>query len=354
MARERSRRSLALTERLRPWGMAIRGAELLVEPPSLLESYRVPDEVTLVDGPPGELFRARERPPLPAFARDYFPDPPDPKHVDVPGTGAWLEWTVVSAGRPRMSPPVEMCLAEFVKLDGAAPDRVLAFARRWGPLGICEHGEPSTHRLLCYPFGVILDAQSHAERAFRGRAWEPVAAWHRYAMRARAVLLAAADLEEGNVVADRTVATLHAMVEDAQTVDVSVAACRRDPNAVRELISWVIYYWLRWGAVGPTFECDYPQRIFKAGLVLNPWHLTPMLTYGFLFGTLAMQLAATLTSPRGIFRCDECREPYTPEKRRPKAGQHHFCASCQDGGNLASKRFSARRRRQVTLHSPPS
>jgi hypothetical protein len=38
-------------------------------------------------------------------------------------------------------------LTEFVTLDEAPAERILAYARQYGPLGFCQHGDPS-HRLL--------------------------------------------------------------------------------------------------------------------------------------------------------------------------------------------------------------
>ena len=58
-----------------------------------------------------------------------------------------------------------------------------------------------------------------------------------------------------------------------------------------------------------------------------------------LFEVLAVQLAAALVSPFGVYRCGECKQPYTPEKRRPpRDGRAHYCPDCSEGASLAAKR----------------
>ncbi len=58
------------------------------------------------------------------------------------------------------SPKKGRCLTEFIGLATVTDDEfahsVLAFARRWGPLGICEHRMPSGHHRydLCDPLAV--------------------------------------------------------------------------------------------------------------------------------------------------------------------------------------------------------
>jgi hypothetical protein len=68
---------------------------------------------------------------------------------------------------------------------------------------------------------------------------------------------------------------------------------------------------------------------------------------GFLFPTLAMQLAAAIASPLGLFVCDECGLPYAP-RRRPRPDRRHYCAACSAGVSLAAKRQWARERRAAS------
>lgn len=79
-------------------------------------------------------------------------------------------------------------------------NQIAAFARSWGVLGVCEHGEPNFHPryeesegrstpVFCYgPEGMPL---------LSGK--EPVADWRRIAERLRTVLLLAGDVAAGRL-----------------------------------------------------------------------------------------------------------------------------------------------------------
>src|ERR1700682_234453 len=43
-------------------------------------------------------------------------------------------------------------LRRFVALTGAKDEKILGFARRWGLLGLCEHGLPSEHNREIDPY----------------------------------------------------------------------------------------------------------------------------------------------------------------------------------------------------------
>src|SRR5687767_6046125 len=62
-----------------------------------------------------------------------------------------LAWSVAARRRRRVrvSPGL---LADFVRLDQAPDESILDYARRWGPLWLCKHGEPwRNHVGACGP-----------------------------------------------------------------------------------------------------------------------------------------------------------------------------------------------------------
>ncbi|MDQ3694366.1 MAG: hypothetical protein M3464_12160, partial [Chloroflexota bacterium] len=69
---------------------------------------------------------------------------------------AWIEGAIHPSPRP------QGCLQSFLKLGKATDGRIMSFAQRWGPLGICVHGRPSTHAAACVSLGSD------------ERVWEPV------------------------------------------------------------------------------------------------------------------------------------------------------------------------------------
>src|SRR5688500_5717260 len=53
--------------------------------------------------------------------------------------------------RQRLLKTTEGILEDFLRLDGEPDKRLLRFARRWGILGLCEHGLPAIHNPPSYP-----------------------------------------------------------------------------------------------------------------------------------------------------------------------------------------------------------
>src|SRR6266487_2634569 len=77
--------------------------------------------------------------------------PIDARILDVPGmvslSDGLLEWRwIPGQKREQVRPGI---LEGFLKLADAADSSILAFAKKWGPLGICEHELPSTHSADC-------------------------------------------------------------------------------------------------------------------------------------------------------------------------------------------------------------
>jgi hypothetical protein len=54
---------------------------------------------------------------------------------------------------------------------------------------------------------------------------------------------------------------------------------------------------------------------------------------------LVAETLAALAAPYGLYRCDGCRNAYTPD-RRPQVNRHRWCPSCRAGGYRESRRIS--------------
>jgi hypothetical protein len=125
-------------------------------------------------------------------------------YVQEPGPPR-VEWI---ATKERESPELNDCLFAFTRLAKAPSDSQLAqFAMRWGPLGICKHGWPSTHdNGSCAPLRAPERYwEHHTEQTawsavfwsgpgeipmneWQGTYWEPLVAWRFYVRKFAAAL----------------------------------------------------------------------------------------------------------------------------------------------------------------------
>jgi hypothetical protein len=85
-------------------------------------------------------------------------------------------------------------LTEFVTLDEAPAERILAYARQYGPLGFCQHGDAG-HRLLPRGCSPRVCTTATGQPAVR----EDTQWWRNLAGHARALLNVAAQLSKGRV-----------------------------------------------------------------------------------------------------------------------------------------------------------
>jgi hypothetical protein len=101
-----------------------------------------------------------------------------------------------SQGEVRLVRPSAPMLDEFLSLADAPPRRILAYAKTWGVLGICKHGQPCTHT----PFTSRRQLSPRVEDRCAPLGWdgrggfEPIEAWRRYAELADATLRVAEQL----------------------------------------------------------------------------------------------------------------------------------------------------------------
>ena len=231
------------------------------------------------------------------------------------------------------------CLSEFIRLCDGAPDqfsnRVLAFARRRGTLGICRHRMLSSHS-RCSP----LDPNIGAGK------WEPIEAWLRYVRNIRALMNIGERLRNGNPGDPSDWAAVEAVTPSEKPFDVGYGLFHESEErqaARAATFSWVPppedmgdvageRGWLGW-ALGRWLKLGEVQ------LQTSWWTDAPQirLRYGALRGVIAIQLAAALISPQGLYQCAGCGHPFAPlaGSRRPQRGKRAWCPTC---GRLAQWR----------------
>ncbi|MGC1406564.1 MAG: hypothetical protein WA938_07480, partial [Candidatus Dormiibacterota bacterium] len=104
-----------------------------------------------------------------------------------------LRYGSAGGAEPAYAPSEDAALIEFARLwDEDAPRfpaAVLGFAKRWGPLELCDaHLRPFAHAPLCQPW---------QDQAVATAQWaEPVATWRRYSRSLHALLCLLADSQE--------------------------------------------------------------------------------------------------------------------------------------------------------------
>jgi len=215
--------------------------------------------------------------------------------LDPEGTHLVFDWEQASVATDRD------LLNDFTKIEDSRT--ALQCAKRWGPLGLCEHGIPATHnphsfvegrmRLGCYPSG-----------------WEPVDAWVRYAREARALVLIGANLRNG-VLGGR-----------GQWKHVLIAPASRVGRSVEEdrlCLGGALTSWLQQGQIHvlfgwPDLATDEPVFQWRAGSLLL---------------AVGVEIAGAITRTSGVAICSGCGELFPPA-RRQRPGRRSYCAECRE------------------------
>lgn len=224
-------------------------------------------------------------------------------------------------------------LQQFAGLWDAPPARVLAFARRWGPLGICPCGKPATHSLDCAPCG--WDGSG---------GWEPLKRWNFYAHRARAVLFLGSQLRGGGRSPTDEIRPLR-----RDLASVLLAAGRLEQPRVLPVDLWtllvlVVNEWIEVGGVRPRLVMSGNAAKGPPELVLSPtWRFQhPEFS---LFGALGMQLAFAVSGARGLAFCSACGTWFEPGSQL-RVGTRHYCPECATRGKWRKASAAYRARKQ--------
>jgi hypothetical protein len=252
------------------------------------------------------------------------------------------------------------------------PDRVVAFARRWGVLGLCEHGLPASHRsyhrllqtYLAMADGRWLDPARHkalldsdlrvlealegSERHLDLEACEPLAcesllAGWVFASQARAVAAAATMLRDNRPCDDEIQAVRslrpafrwsepplpppiaaggqRITIPGTDTTFVTPPKTQRTTfEAQRSFIALVVQEWLEFADLALSVEWQPigPMKIRYSS--------------GGLFSAVAVSLALSVSGAKGIWLCCHCGNPYSDRKRAPQKGKLHYCSACKSAG----------------------
>lgn len=261
-----------------------------------------------------------------------------PAYVELKGNRLlWTWWDPADPTKaPHEAEPKGM-LDTFVRIqDGPA---VLRFARRYGVLGICEHGLPASHNppppspagssrvWWCYPLGWSEDV-----------CWEPLDRWYYFAGLARALVAIAANFRQnkpGSADDWRAVFAAH----PRERID---ALCERLGQLVesgRFYLGNVLLEWLAWGNVRPAL--DWP--------VVNE---APSLSFtGGTFGILGIQLLFAIAGAHSVAICSGCGVPYL-RKYKPRPDRRNFCLKCGEKTASRLRQRDYQQKRRTTDEGP--
>jgi hypothetical protein len=243
---------------------------------------------------------------------------------------------------------IQRLLWEFVKLADSSDETIETFARKWGPLGLCE----KHHAALCHD--AIYD-QPESKPALRqmpdlffapicppsierkGVYSEPIEHWRRYSRRAGALVRVAGHVRLG---------------QTAAPTDWQILTGSDGPENPFVRLGGAFNLWAWLSDLRPTVAVHPRTGTLQLCLVSHSANFLPDLqgrlghAVGFrggLFGALATHLLLATTGGAGLAFCSnpDCRTLYRPS-RIPAAGKLHFCKDC---GAKAARRLAKRRER---------
>lgn len=310
---------------------------------------------------------------MPSLSRDYLALV-YPATLRLERRGTWSSWPVPdvtqrSAGetadssrpldelwwrfpkRPKRKRPGPGLLEDFLSLaEDDSGKRIVAYAKRWGVLNICEHDLPCSHNPPAWDydtgvpgFASTFDScrpRTHGDPIFRKATdfnWEPLEVWREYARVFRALVGVAGRLSEGapsspsqwEALCDgplfflrgngssswpRSAVDTAALLTDALTILLGLAGVRPHVAVVGER---------------PAVTLGAPN----------------------LFGALTMQALMASSAAGGFYFCSGCGLPFVVVGgRRLQAGRNHYCPACGTG----AARRDASRRYRARLRSPRS
>jgi hypothetical protein len=247
--------------------------------------------------------------------------------------------------------PSRGLLEAFIRLDGAPDDAVLRFAKRWGPLGLCEHGFPASHPGDYWPtrpveFHPCPDRPTIGEhhrcirRGYHEDArWEPITEWRQWTKLAKATLEFVVSLQQPKVPPIEMWGAMCAL-EGSPTGSGFPGWPRTRENA-QAYLAMMIGYWLR--AANLQLSVEIGQRAgITWGSLENP-----------VFGAIAMQLALVASGKWGLAICSGCGTSYAPS-RQPREKTRHYCLACSENGVPKRDASRAYRRRSAKPRQPKS
>lgn len=202
-------------------------------------------------------------------------------------------------------------LADFAALAQGRPERIRAYAGKWGVLGIDGFGE----------WGGVPEYLPRRAGGFPPPLWthhpsggaEPLEVWRRYAKRARALLRVAAALHAGERADDSD-------WEDCFPPGYLGNAPPGYETPGRWGLSGGISLWLGESGAGGLRMTWFDGVTPSIGLQLGE---TPLLA------ALGFQLMFAAARSSGLAICSNCATAYFP-RRPPRAGERRYCDPCRE------------------------
>jgi len=237
--------------------------------------------------------------------------------------------------------PSRDLLRGFATLSNAEPEAILAFAKKWGVLGLCCHDMCVFHspdrgclpREYELPPGVPpprARTREHPGYALTGLFWEPLSIWRTLAATFKLILATASATREGR------------LVENAITTSGGAALSKMGIEAgmARQRL-----------ALG--MELNLQMRTFGVAPALTVTKSGADFWFGYdgLAGAVAMTtFAAVAGSSFGL--CGGCGQVYEPTKR-PREGEQQWCSKCRTRGHsraAAARAYRHRKQQAIELH----
>lgn len=267
----------------------------------------------------------------------------------------WSGWRVVR--------PTRELLSEFVDLrSDLTGNAIVAFAQKWGVLGICRHELPASHRpatlrprlrvttLVPLYRRVGPDARRMCEvlgvRGDDSRITERFHVWRSLAGEAARLVKLATAIDTWVPARPPPLRGL-GYLRDPSVWETSARSSLTSSELqdAREVIAGSLDAWLRIANVRlrvSTTESAYrvdheaafgPDLAWMIGsedtFGLPSWRGIQTLAAGRLFQTLALQLLAATTAIETPFVCAGCGRLVWAKKRRPQRGYRSFCEVCR-------------------------
>lgn len=276
---------------------------------------------------------------------------PDGGHFLLVARPAW--WGDPASRVDWHDVPAERALTDFLNLatieDGAFPEAVLKYARRWGPLGICSRGNPGS---AAHGHGDPPYAPD--ERYPSWGFWEPLTAWQFWSRAGLATLRAARALQAGETASDEEWGLIRAARQAAdRCLDglydkywVATGDTQRAQDPVDDLRAAVVTSaeaWMMYGGV--RIEAEWAPD--DSGVV-------PQVAWEGLPGLLAIDLMVSLADR--VRLCAGCDLPVVlnENRRRPSDKTDHntwcdreFCGNKEKWRRYQRERYRHKKQARV-------
>lgn len=232
-------------------------------------------------------------------------------------------------------------LRKFIRLANGSNEKILAFAREYGPLGLCRCGVSFGHRdrdgNRCYrTYPARKKPKVHPPYLTR----ESIDGWRRYIKWAKGILTVARKLHRDEKANDMDWAWVMDLGSNCTNYPHIISLASNLENAPlsantlidqKQRLSKVVNYLLDECEVGPSIT--WCKQNIKVAFGLR----TP---FGFgnrLLDAIVVQLFGAVLRVEGLANCSVCGIPYRPT-RSPREGENHYCEDCKSSTNKIAKR----------------